>query len=53
MSLGHIMYNTDFPNDQELDSWAKAELVRVANEMPIVDSFWNYIKFEWLQKIEM
>jgi hypothetical protein len=47
------MYNTDCPNDQELDSWAKDELARVANEMPIVNSFWSYIRFEWLQKIEM
>jgi hypothetical protein len=40
------MYNTDCPNDQELDSWAKDELARVANEMPIVNSFWSYIRFE-------
>jgi hypothetical protein len=47
------MYNTNCPNDQKLDSWVKVELARVANDMPIVDSFWSYIKFEWLQKIEM
>ncbi len=44
--LGNIMYNTNCPNDQELDPWAKAKLARVANEMPTVNSFWSYIKFE-------
>jgi hypothetical protein len=47
------MYNTNCPNDQELDIGAKAELERVANEMPTINSFWNYIKSEWLQKTQM
>jgi hypothetical protein len=51
--LGHIMYYIDCPNDQELNSWAKVELARLTNEMPIVDFFWSYIKFGWLQKTEM
>jgi hypothetical protein len=52
-ALGHIMYNTNCPNDRELDSWVKAKLAKVANKMPIANSFWSYIKFEWLQKIEI
>ncbi len=51
--LGNIMYNTNCPNDQKLDPWAKVELARVANEMPTINSFWNYIKSEWLQKTQM
>jgi hypothetical protein len=51
--LGNIMYNTNCPNDQKLDAWAKTELARVANEMPITNSFWSYIKSKWLQKIQM
>jgi hypothetical protein len=47
------MYNTNCPNDQKLDPWAKVELARVANEMPTINSFWNYIKSEWLQKTQM
>jgi hypothetical protein len=51
--LGNIMYSIDCRNDQELNAWAKAELARVANEMPIVNSFWSYIKSDWLQKTQM
>ncbi len=51
--LAHIMYNIDCPNDRKLDSWAKVELASLMNEMPIVDSFWSYIEFGWLQKNEM
>jgi len=51
--LGNIMYNTNCPNDQKLDPWEKAELARVANEMPTINSSWNYIKSEWLQKTQM
>ncbi len=43
--LGNVMYNTNCPNDQELDPWAKVKFARVANEMPIANSFWSYIKF--------
>jgi hypothetical protein len=51
--LGNIMYNIDCPNDQKLDAWVKAELARIANEMPIVNSLWSYIKSKWRQKIQM
>jgi hypothetical protein len=44
--LGNIMYNTNCPNDQELNRWAKAELRKVANEMPTINSFWSSIMFE-------
>ncbi len=46
--LGNVMYNTNCPNDQVLDPWAKVEFVKVANEMPIGNSFWSYIKSKWL-----
>jgi len=51
--LGNIMYNTNCPNDQELDPWAKVKLARAINEMPTANSFWSYIKLEWLQKTQM
>jgi hypothetical protein len=44
--LGNIMYNTNCPNDQELDPWANVELARATNEMPTTNSFWSYIKSE-------
>jgi hypothetical protein len=50
--LGNIMYNTYCPNDHEF-AWAKVELARVVNEMPIANSFWSYIKFKWLQKTQL
>ncbi len=46
--LGNVMYNTDCPNDQELDPWAKVEFAKVVNEMPTTNSFWSYIKSKWL-----
>lgn len=52
-ALGHILYNMDYPNDQRINEWAKVELAKVANEIPIVDSFWSYINSEWLQKTNM
>jgi hypothetical protein len=48
--LGNIMYNTDCPNDQKLDPCTKVELVRASNEIPTANSFWNYIKYKWIQK---
>jgi hypothetical protein len=47
--LGNVMYNTNCPNEQKLDPWdpwAKVKFARLANEMPIANSFWSYIKFE-------
>ncbi len=44
--LGNIMQNTNCPNDQELDRWAKAELAKVANEMPTINSFQSFVMFE-------
>ncbi len=43
----------DCPNDERINEWAKVELAKVANEIPIVDSFWSYINSKWLQKINM
>jgi hypothetical protein len=34
--LRNIMYNTNCPNDQKLDAWAKPKLARGTNEMPTV-----------------
>ncbi len=35
-----------------MDAWVKVKLARVVNDMPTTNSFWSYIEFEWLQKIE-
>jgi hypothetical protein len=35
-----------------MDAWVKVKLAKVINDMPIINSFWSYTKFKWLQKIE-
>jgi hypothetical protein len=47
------MYNTNCPNDQYMDAWAKCEVERVANNLPTSKAFWMYVKFEWLSKTKM
>ncbi len=47
------MHHIDCPKVQEMDLWAKSELERVANSLPIVEEFWLYVKYEWLPKTRM
>jgi hypothetical protein len=48
------MYNTNCPDDQNMDAWAKCEVVeRVANNLLVIEAFWMYVKSKWLSKIEM
>jgi hypothetical protein len=43
-SLGKMMYNIEYPYDQEMDVWAKCELERMANNLRVVEAFWLYVK---------
>jgi hypothetical protein len=52
-SMGEILYNIDYPKDQEMDAWAKSKLERVANNLLAIEAFWLYVKFEWLPKTGM
>jgi hypothetical protein len=44
------MYNTNCPDDQDVDAWVKCEVERVVNNLLIVEAFWMYVKFKWYQK---
>ncbi len=39
-----MMYNIEYPYDQEMDVWAKCELERMANNLRVVEAFWLYVK---------
>ncbi len=52
-SLGEIMHHIDCLKVQEMDLWAKSELEWMANNLPIVEAFWLYVKYEWLPNTRM
>jgi hypothetical protein len=47
------MYNTNCPNDQDMDAWVKCEVERMANNLPVAKAFWMYVKSRWLSKTIM
>ncbi len=49
-SLGEIMYNTNCPNDQDMDAWVKCEVERMANKLLATKAFWMCVKYKWLLK---
>jgi hypothetical protein len=38
-SLGEIMYNTNCPDNQDMDAWAKCEVERMAKILLAVETF--------------
>jgi hypothetical protein len=52
-SLGEIMHHINCLKVQEMDAWAKSKLERVANNLLVVETFWLYVKSEWLPKTRM
>lgn len=47
------MQNTNCPEDQDIDTWAKSEVEKMPNKLTTIEAFWRYVKSEWLAKTEM
>jgi hypothetical protein len=52
-SLGKIIHNTNCLEDQDIDTWAKSEVEKLANKLIATKAFWRYVKSKWLAKIKM
>jgi hypothetical protein len=44
------MYDTNYPNDENMDSWVKGKLEKVMKNMSSMEPFWIYILSKWVSK---
>lgn len=47
------MHKTNCSKDQDIDTWEKNEVERVANKLTTAETFQRYVKSKSLAKIEM